>query len=93
MISIWWSTRLRRAAAPLVIEDVGAEELREAVESGRAALAEISDARAAIIACYVAMERSLAERGTSARRGRHPGRAARPGGRAREPSGARPPAG
>ena len=66
VISIWWSSRLRRAAAPLVIEDVGAaEELREAVESGRAALAEISDARAAIIACYVAMERSLAERGTS----------------------------
>ncbi len=64
-ISIWWSYRLRQAAAPLVIEDVGADELREAVESGRAALAEISDARAAIIACYVAMERSLADRGTS----------------------------
>ena len=41
-----------------------AAELRAAVESGRAALAEISDARAAIIACYVAMERSLADRGT-----------------------------
>ena len=63
-ISIWWSSRLRRPAAPLVIVDTGAEELREAVESGRAALAEIDDARAAIIACYVAMERSLAERGT-----------------------------
>jgi hypothetical protein len=65
VISIWWSNRLRQAAAPLVIEDPGAEELREAVESGRAALAQISDARAAIIACYVAMERSLADRGTS----------------------------
>jgi hypothetical protein len=65
VISIWWSSRLRRPAAPMVIEDLGAEELREAVESGRAALAEISDARAAIIACYVAMERSLADRGTS----------------------------
>jgi hypothetical protein len=65
VISIWWSSRLRQAAAPLVIDDPGAEELREAVESGRAALAEISDARAAIIACYVAMERSLADRGTS----------------------------
>ena len=65
VISIWWSSRLRRPAAPRVIEDVGAEDLREAVESGRAALAEISDARAAIIACYVAMERSLADRGTS----------------------------
>jgi hypothetical protein len=65
VISIWWSSRVRRPAAPLVIEDVGTEELREAVESGRAALAEISDARAAIIACYLAMERSLADRGTS----------------------------
>ena len=64
VISIWWSSRLRRPAAPLAIEDMGTEELREAVESGRAALAEISDARAAIIACYVAMERSLADRGT-----------------------------
>jgi hypothetical protein len=64
VISIWWSSRLRRPAAPLVIVDTSAEELREAVESGRAALAEIDDARAAIIACYVAMERSLAERGT-----------------------------
>jgi hypothetical protein len=63
-ISIWWSSRLRRPAAPLVIVDTSAEELLEAVESGRAALAEIDDARAAIIACYVAMERSLAERGT-----------------------------
>jgi hypothetical protein len=65
VISIWWSNRLRQAAAPALMEDVGADELREAVESGRAALAEISDARAAIIACYVAMERSLADRGTS----------------------------
>ncbi|HEY5018007.1 MAG TPA: DUF4129 domain-containing protein [Streptosporangiaceae bacterium] len=65
VISIWWSSRLRRPAAPLVIEDLGTEDLREAVESGRAALAEISDARAAIIACYLAMERSLADRGTS----------------------------
>jgi hypothetical protein len=64
-VSIWWSTRLRRPAAPLVIQDVSTEELREAVEEGRAALATIDDARAAIIACYVAMERRLAERGTA----------------------------
>jgi hypothetical protein len=64
-ISIWWSSRLRRPAAPLVIVDTSAEDLREAVESGRAALAELDDARAAIIACYVAMERTLAERGTA----------------------------
>jgi hypothetical protein len=65
VVSIWWSTRLRRPAAPLVIEDVSTEELREAVNEGRAALAGISDARAAIIACYVAMERRLADRGTA----------------------------
>ena len=64
-ISIWWSTRLRRPAVPLVIEDVSTEELREAVAEGRAALAEVGDAQAAIIACYVAMERSLAERGAA----------------------------
>jgi hypothetical protein len=66
VVSIWWSARLRRPAAPGRIEDdPGSEELREAVESGRAALASLSDARAAIIACYLAMERSLAERGTA----------------------------
>lgn len=65
VISVWWSTRLRRPAVPLIIEDVGTEELREAVEEGRAALADIDDARAAIIACYVAMERRLADRGTA----------------------------
>jgi hypothetical protein len=63
--SIWWSSRIRRPAAPLPIAEPVAEDLREAVESGRAALAEVSDARAAIIACYVAMERSLADRGTN----------------------------
>jgi hypothetical protein len=64
-VSIWWSTRLRRPAQSAFIEDVTGEELREAVAEGRAALARIDDARAAIIACYVAMERSLAERGTA----------------------------
>jgi Domain of unknown function (DUF4129) len=64
-ISIWWSARLRLPAAPLVIEDVRTAELREAVAEGRAALAGVDDARAAIIACYVAMERSLAARGTA----------------------------
>jgi len=65
VISVWWSSRLRRPAAPLVIEDVDTEELEAAVAQGRAALQAIDDARAAIIACYVAMERSLAERGTA----------------------------
>ena len=68
VISIWWSARLRRAAPAGRIDGAIAEDaagLREAVESGRTALAEVDDARAAIIACYVAMEGSLAERGTA----------------------------
>jgi hypothetical protein len=43
------------------------ETLREAVESGRSALRVYDDARAAIIACYSAMERSLAEHGAARR--------------------------
>ena len=63
-ISIWWSVRQRRPALPgRIAGDVDTEELLDVVESGRAALAELDDARAAIIACYVAMERSLADRG------------------------------
>jgi Domain of unknown function (DUF4129) len=65
-LSILWSQRLRAAALPAAIpDDVDQEELREAIESGRVALAEIDDARAAIIACYLAMERSLADRGAA----------------------------
>lgn len=66
-VSIWWSAKQRRPAALPDIPDEGvsAEELRDAVASGRAALAGIDDARAAIIACYVAMERSLAQRGAA----------------------------
>ena len=41
------------------------ENLREAVMSGQAALRELDDARAAIIACYLAMERSLAHAGAA----------------------------
>jgi uncharacterized protein DUF4129 len=68
VISIWWSARLRRPAAPgELLEDLAEDSagLRDAVQSGRAALAELDDARAAIIACYLAMERSLADRGTT----------------------------
>jgi hypothetical protein len=66
-VSVWWSARLRRAlpAVPPVIDDAGARQLREAVAEGQAALALVDDARTAIIACYVAMERSLADRGTA----------------------------
>jgi hypothetical protein len=66
-ISLWWASRLRHPALPRLLPDAGAdtEELREAVESGRLAFAELDDARAAIIACYLAMERSLADRGAA----------------------------
>lgn len=39
-------------------------DLREAVESGHSALRRVDDTRAAIIACYAAMEESLAQAGT-----------------------------
>ncbi len=69
VVSVWWAWRQRRAAPPRPAADDIAEDparLREAVESGRAALAaDIDDARAAIIACYLAMEATLAERGTA----------------------------
>jgi hypothetical protein len=61
-------TRLRRrppggyAGQP---EGDETDELRHAVESGRTALRAVDDARAAIIACYLAMERSLATAGTA----------------------------
>jgi hypothetical protein len=66
-ISVWWARRLRPPLAArddaLIVEE--SEDLREAVESGRSALRTVDDARAAIIACYLAMEQSLAERGTA----------------------------
>jgi Domain of unknown function (DUF4129) len=68
-VCIWLARRLRR---PVALRDTGdefivedPERLREAVESGRSALRTVDDARAAIIACYLAMETSLAQRGTS----------------------------
>jgi len=67
VISIWWSRRsgLSRPARAVgvIVED--SQDLREAVESGRSALQALDDARAAIIACYLAMETHLAERGTA----------------------------
>jgi Domain of unknown function (DUF4129) len=65
VLSIIWIRRLRPPVKfgedDLIAED--SADLREAVESGRSALRALDDARAAIIACYVAMEASLAERG------------------------------
>ena len=67
LLSIWWSRRFRPSfggkTSGFLAEDP--EDLREAVESGRLALRTVDDARAAIIACYVAMETSLAERGAA----------------------------
>jgi hypothetical protein len=64
---IVWARRLRPPVAlqpgEVIAEDP--ERLREAVESGRSALRTVDDTRAAIIACYLAMEASLAERGTA----------------------------
>jgi hypothetical protein len=67
VVSIMWSGRLRRPARPGgdIREEDDSENLREAVESGRSALRTLDDARAAIIACYLAMEESLAERGAT----------------------------
>jgi hypothetical protein len=66
-VSIWWSARLRRPAQAGPPADIAedSEELRDAVAEGRAAFARLDDAREAIIACYLAMERSLADRGTA----------------------------
>ena len=61
-------TRLRRSAPGGYAGEPAsdeADELQHAVESGRAALRAVDDARAAIIACYVAMEGSLARAGTA----------------------------
>ena len=68
VLSIWWARRFGRSGESswedgFIAEDP--EDLREAVESGRSALLTIDDARAAIIACYLAMEASLAERGAA----------------------------
>jgi hypothetical protein len=58
----------RRGTAGTAIEPAEAEDesdLLEAVESGRSALRQFDDARAAIIACYVAMEQSLDRAGAA----------------------------
>ena len=66
-VSIWWARRLRPPIALRAGEVIAEDpvQLREAVESGRSALRTVDDARAAIIACYLAMETTLAERGTA----------------------------
>jgi hypothetical protein len=68
-IMIWRRRRLwlLSPASPLA-EDEDTDtpaELARAVDSGRLALRELDDARAAIIGCYLAMEASLAEAGAT----------------------------
>jgi hypothetical protein len=68
VLAVRYRERLRPAgpfAEEIAEDSPDAEDLREAVTSGREALLTIDDARAAIIACYLAMERSLAERGAA----------------------------
>jgi len=58
----------RRLRAPRRGPELPADEatiIREAVEAGRSALAGVSDARLAIIACYLAMEASLDKAGAT----------------------------
>jgi hypothetical protein len=66
--TIWAGWRRGRsgiALEPAAEEDDDEAELLEAVESGQSALRLLDDARAAIIACYVAMEQNLAQAGTA----------------------------
>jgi hypothetical protein len=68
VLSIRVARRIRQAALPGAVPDDLAEdpgELLDAVASGRAAMADLDDARAAIIACYAAMEANLASRGAA----------------------------
>ena len=63
----FWAGWRWRAARADVEPAAGDDEsqLLEAVESGQSALRRLDDARAAIIACYVAMEQSLARAGAA----------------------------
>jgi hypothetical protein len=62
-----WTGWRRRADAVAIdaSPDGDEDQLREAVESGQSALGQLDDARAAIIACYAAMEQTLARAGTA----------------------------
>jgi len=63
---VWLGFRRRQAGfAVEPAEGDDESDLREAVESGQSALRRFDDAKAAIIACYVAMEQSLARAGTA----------------------------
>ncbi len=66
LICLLLIVRWRRAARvsnPMVPDEDLSGQLRQAVQAGRRALAGLDEARAAIIACYVAMEQTLATAG------------------------------
>jgi len=67
VLRIGWTRWFRPSGPARAYHYLGPEpqDLLEVVESGRSALRAIDDARAAIIACYVAMEASLAEHGAA----------------------------
>ena len=66
-VRIWWARQPREARTLRAYRYIAKDspDLLVAVESGRSALYAIDEARAAIIACYVAMEISLAEHGAA----------------------------
>jgi hypothetical protein len=64
--------RREQVAEPQPAAHGGGEGLQEALLWGQRALLELDDARAAIIACYVAMEQSLARAGTARARAETP---------------------
>ncbi|MFF4579643.1 DUF4129 domain-containing protein [Streptomyces sp. NPDC001389] len=55
------------APATYATPDAGQDQLSRAVDSGRRALLDGTDVRAAVIACYLAMEESLADSGVARR--------------------------
>ncbi|OIJ69803.1 hypothetical protein WN71_000850 [Streptomyces mangrovisoli] len=69
-LRLWrYLTRPQALAAPATYETLDDEQERlvQAVDSGRRALLDGADARAAVIACYAAMEQSLADSGLTRR--------------------------
>jgi Domain of unknown function (DUF4129) len=64
-VAVWRRGRIRFTALEAQDEADTPAELARAVDSGRQALREVDDARAAIIRCYLAMEASLAGAGAA----------------------------
>ncbi len=61
----WPQRQIRLPPADPELADDGAAQLRKAVQYGWLALRDLDDARGAIIACYLAMELSLAKAGAA----------------------------